>query len=85
MRLHTCVTCPNWGDFEERKTIDEKEHRPCHGDLPRLSGDPRGIGRFPFLPFDGWCAHHGLLTDNSTPTHTTADTVAIGPAEDQPN
>ena len=84
MRLQTCANCPKWGDFEEEKKISDKPYRPCHGALPKPSDDPRGIGRFPFMPSDGWCAHHGSLT-SSTPTHTTADRVEIGPAEDQPN
>lgn len=82
MRLTTCANCPNWGDVEEEKEINSKPHRPCHGALPRLTDDPRGIGRFPFMPRDGWCAHHGISP--STPTHTTADKLEFGSPVDQP-
>lgn len=82
MRLSICANCPNWGDVEEEKQIDNKPHRPCHGALPEISADPRGIGRFPFMPRDGWCDHHGI--SKSTPTHTTADCLEFGAPEDQP-
>jgi hypothetical protein len=86
-RIKTCFNCPNWGDHHEAKVLDEKEYRPCHGKLPELAGDPRGIGRFPLMPSGGWCAHHGVIgakAENSTPTHYTADEVKVGPVEDQP-
>lgn len=83
MRLTTCANCPKWGDVEEEKIIDDKPHRGCHGALPERSNDPRGIGRFPLMPRDGWCAHHGSIS-SSTPTHTTADVLEFGPPEDQP-
>ena len=82
MRLKTCATCPHWGDPEEEKDINGKSQRPCHGALPEISPDPRGLGRFPFMPRDGWCAHHGLK--DSTATHTTADDLEFGPPEAQP-
>lgn len=83
MRLNTCATCPNWGDASEEKKIDDKPHRGCHGEMPKVVGDPRGIGRFPLMPSDGWCAHHGSLK-SSTPTHTTADYLEFGSPVDQP-
>lgn len=83
MRLNTCANCPNWGDFEEERVIDEKPFRPCHGQMPELGNDPRGIGRFPLMPRGGWCARHGS-NSSSTPTHTTADELTFGPPEDQP-
>jgi hypothetical protein len=82
MRLKTCANCPNWGDVAEEKLIDDKPHRGCHGALPQFAGDPRGLGRFPSMPRDGWCAHHGITP--STPTHTSADYLEFGQPEDQP-